>query len=156
MMAFHLLALLIASAAGATADPAPLEGINLDTSNFKKVQSEKKAYLIEFYSRMCGSCKEFAPAWHVMAQSATKWQIAPARVNIDDQKGMALAEKLGILEHGIPTVQLMRPDGELSKIMGGEDLEELLGKNHALIAKTLFERVPAEYKKLKVTGSAEL
>ena len=34
----------------------------------------------------------------------------------------ALAEKLGILEHGIPTVQLMRPDGELSKIMGGEDV----------------------------------
>merc|ERR1719235_2335206 len=155
-MVSHVFVFVITLAAGATADPDSLEGINLDTSNFKKVKGEKKAYVIEFYSRMCGSCKEFAPAWHVLAQTATKWQIAAARVNIDDSKGMDLAEKLGILEHGIPTVQLLRPDGELSKIMGGEDLEELQGKTHALIAKTLFEKVPAEYKRLKVTGSAEL
>merc|ERR1719198_2632352 len=78
----------------------------LDKSNFDEhVASSKTVSMVEFYSEMCGSCQEFAPTWNKLAKNVAG-QINTFKVNIDKPGGQALAEELGVLENGIPNVQL--------------------------------------------------
>ena len=49
-----------------------------------------------------GFCSEFEPTWIALARQATR--LEPARVNIDTEGGMELAERLGMLNEGIPAV----------------------------------------------------
>merc|ERR1719453_2963821 len=54
---------------------------------------------------MCGSCQEFTPTWKKLA-GMTKGEIETYKVSIDKPDGVALAQDLGVLEKGIPNVQL--------------------------------------------------
>lgn len=66
--------------------------------------TDERAVLVEFYSGMCGSCKEFAPTWTKIEKAAKS--IATAKVNIDEDEGMTLAESLGVLDEGLPNIRL--------------------------------------------------
>ena len=67
---------------------------------------DERAVLVEFYSGMCGSCKEFEPTWAKIEKAAKS--IATAKVNIDADEGLAIAESLGVLEEGLPNVRLFK------------------------------------------------
>jgi thioredoxin-like negative regulator of GroEL len=45
-------------------------------------------WVIEFYSDMCESCQEFAPAWHAFADAVEKLGgVKLGRVNVDSKAG---------------------------------------------------------------------
>ena len=51
-----------------TALAARAEPPSIDNANFGEVvTASRQPFVIEFYSEMCGSCKEFAPTWHAFA-----------------------------------------------------------------------------------------
>ena len=56
------------------------------------VVDSKEVYLVEFYSGMCGSCKEFSPIWNEVAASL-QGKIETEKINIDDKAGMEVAKK---------------------------------------------------------------
>jgi thiol-disulfide isomerase/thioredoxin len=53
---------------------------------------------------MCGACQEFAPTWAALA-AKTK-HVATGKINIDKAEGSDLAEKLGVLDEGLPNIRL--------------------------------------------------
>jgi len=53
---------------------------------------------------MCGSCQEFAPKWDELEKSVKS--IVTGKIDIDSKEGMQLAKRLGVLDQGIPNVQL--------------------------------------------------
>ena len=88
------------------------------------VQASPRAFLVEFFSGMCGYCQEFEPMWLELAKTTTR--LEPARVNIDTSGGMAVAELVGVINEGIPAVVLFneRQTDAHQTLMAG-DLEEL-------------------------------
>jgi len=68
----------------------------------EEVRSSPRVALVEFYSAACGYCAEFAPTWDKLVDQASR--LESARVNIDDDAGMAIATDLGVLDRGIPAV----------------------------------------------------
>ena len=68
-------------------------------AQFKDILAHKDAYALEFYSSMCGSCKEFSPVWDKYAKAGPP--VRTAKVNIDDAGGMELAQTLGVMEEGV-------------------------------------------------------
>jgi hypothetical protein len=52
--------------------------------------------LQEFYSAMCGSCKEFTPTWDQLNKSLHR-NVNTAKINIDEPEGMQVAQNLGVL-----------------------------------------------------------
>jgi thioredoxin-like negative regulator of GroEL len=84
---------------------ARLLAVDIDPSDFdKEVLQDERAWLVEFYSPMCGSCQEFTPVWEGLEGSMKS--LVLGKVNIDIPEGAKLADKLGVLEQGIPNVQL--------------------------------------------------
>ena len=67
--------------------------------------ADETVWLIEFYSPMCGSCKEFAPTWSLL-ESKLKNKLKTGKVNIDEKLGLKIAEETGALEEGIPHLRL--------------------------------------------------
>ena len=76
--------------------------------------SDDRVWLVEFYSDMCGSCKEFAPKWEKIEKSLSN--VATGKINIgiayslymfsflkeynivDNKAGMKIAKDLGVLQ----------------------------------------------------------
>ncbi|KAJ8603616.1 hypothetical protein CTAYLR_004848 [Chrysophaeum taylorii] len=81
------------------------------------VRRSPRAFLVEFYSGMCGSCQAFEPTWHELTREASR--LESARVNIDTETGMELAERLGILDLGIPAVVFYGSD-QYDPLMTGD------------------------------------
>src|SRR5258708_5835190 len=79
-------------------------GIHLDNENYKnEVLNSEEAWIIEYYSDKCGSCKQFEEIWDKVMKSVKKLKIG--RVNIDNEKGMSLAKEVNVLNEGIPNVR---------------------------------------------------
>lgn len=98
----------------------------LTTSNYNVVMKSKDYWLIEFYSKRCGTCQEFEPIWEEVLEKLKGIKIG--RVDIDEEEGMKLASKLDVLKEGIPNVSL-NYKGKLTSIMTGRELmksEELI------------------------------
>lgn len=70
----------------------------------QEVIGDERVFMVEFYSGMCGSCQEFSPTWAKLEKAAKN--IATAKVNIDEEEGMAFAGKIGVLEEGLPNIRL--------------------------------------------------
>eukprot|EP01064_Diplonema_japonicum_P031819 TRINITY_DN580_c3_g1_i3.p1 TRINITY_DN580_c3_g1~~TRINITY_DN580_c3_g1_i3.p1 ORF type:complete len:270 (+),score=72.66 TRINITY_DN580_c3_g1_i3:106-915(+) len=70
----------------------------------KEVIESKEVFAVEFYSKMCGSCKEFSPTW--TAYSSSSPPVKTATLSIDDSWVMTLATEIGVMEEGIPSVRL--------------------------------------------------
>lgn len=70
----------------------------------KNVIQDDRAWIVEFYSAMCGSCKEFAPTWDRIEMNLN--DVLKTKVNIDQKGGMEVAQYMGALEEGLPNVRL--------------------------------------------------
>merc|ERR1711976_340705 len=93
--------------------------LQLDSaSNVKKLESSEHAYAVEFFSSMCGSCKEFSPTWKKFVEKNKK-SIKFAAANIDTKEGMKFAQKMGALEEGIPNVKVFK-GSEVASIVKGD------------------------------------
>ena len=133
MAAFRLL--LLAAAALAA------DEIFLDADNFDSVVTASgKPWVVEFYSEMCGSCKEFAPTWHAFADKIAGVEgLGTARVCVDKKPGSKLAGGLaGLFDKGIPQVTYFANDAAAPKAFStlqGKSVPDLvasLGKVFAL------------------------
>jgi thiol-disulfide isomerase/thioredoxin len=105
-MHFLIKRLLICFLAVLLSSSVPIQGAeDLDLAAFKAtVLTDEKVWAVEFYSSMCGSCKEFNPTWTKVEKSLKS--IATTKVNIDTKEGMEIAKELGVLEEGIPNLRL--------------------------------------------------
>lgn len=74
------------------------------------VINSDEAWLVEFYSPMCGSCSEFATSWDKIEKNF-KASISTGKVNIDKKENMKLAQDLGVLDEGLPNVRLFHRRG---------------------------------------------
>lgn len=92
---FFSICLLLLGACRGDLDPASFE---------QEVLRDDRVWLIEFYSPMCGSCTEFTPTWTRLQNQMIS--IATGKINIDEEKGMALAQKLGVLDEGLPNIRM--------------------------------------------------
>ena len=82
------------------------EGLMLTSNNWgTEVLASKNVWIVEYYSKMCGSCKEFTPTWDAL-KSSLSGEYRTARVCIDSKPGMKLAKDQGVLAKGIPAVQV--------------------------------------------------
>ena len=80
--------------------------LTLSTEDFsKEIVKDDRVWIVEFYSAMCGSCKEFTPTWEKL-EFSLKSKVVLGKVNIDDQNSMKLAQSLGVLDEGIPCIRL--------------------------------------------------
>lgn len=136
MRAVFLLAAIVLPGSGAQ----HCTGLTIDTNNFSMLQKTGKAHLIKFYSRNEES-KAFFPTWKAMTKKMGMSHVLPAaRFNVDSHENHALAKELGVLDHGIPSVHLMTPDGALHKVMNSDAVGALKGNAHAdmeLLAKSM-------------------
>ncbi len=113
--------------------------LKIDIDNYdKEVNLSKEIWLIEFYSEKCSTCKEFSHVWNELVKKINYIRIG--RVNIDEPKGINLANKLNALENGIPCVRLNYGKDKTEDIMIGT--EEPFPS-----AKTLQNRVDTILKK---------
>eukprot|EP00759_Apiculatamorpha_spiralis_P010618 PhF_6_TR17368/c0_g1_i2/m.26593 len=71
----------------------------------------KRISVIKFYSPMCGTCKELAPAWNEFVKNFNK-HIEIYSINIDNDNGRAIADSLGAMEDGIPCVKVFSREGD--------------------------------------------
>ena len=93
---------------------------NLDEDNFDKIiGSSKESWLIEIFSERCESCRSFEPKWTQLVKKIDYLNIG--RINIDEPKGMNLANKLNALENGIPAVKLIISKDDIHNIMTGTE-----------------------------------
>ena len=93
---------------------------NLDEDNFDKIiGSSKESWLIEIFSERCESCRSFEPKWTQLVKKIDYLNIG--RINIDEPKGMNLANKLNALENGIPAVKLIISKDDIHNIMAGTE-----------------------------------
>ena len=83
-------------------------GEELGQSNFDVVLRDRRVWIVDVYSGMCGSCKAFSPMWEEFASTLDDVRIG--RVNIDTDDGLKLADSLGVLEQGVPHVCLFHED----------------------------------------------
>ena len=87
----------------------------LDPTRFTNdVLDDERVWAIEFYSGMCGSCKEFAPKWEFLQEKMSA--VVTSKVNIDEKPGMDLAQKLGVLQEGLPNIRLFSNTGQTQGI----------------------------------------
>jgi len=113
--------------------------IKLTAANYDTiVTNSDEAFMVEFSSKMCGSCKEFAPEWESLSQSLKR--IKTAHVYIDDADGQKIAEKLGVLEAGIPNVQLYTTSQPKTIMAGEVKTSKFLRKKIAPLVKGLKKR----------------
>lgn len=94
----------------------------------KLVQDDAHVWVVKFYSKMCGSCQAFAPAFEKAVESVEglHW----AQVNIDDKENVSLAKKMGILNEGIPNVKIFNmAEAPLPVVTGDTPTEDALIKS---------------------------
>ena len=109
------------------------------------VLESKEAFAVEFYSNMCGSCKEFAPVWDAYASENPP--VRTAKVDIDSKDAKEIADTLGVMAEGIPNIRVFSGADETgTSIMTGDPL-----KPHDLKTKILEALKPLK-KKGKKTG----
>ena len=104
----------------------------LNEDNFDKEMNTSNIWLIEIYSEKCESCRSFESHWEQLIKNIDYLNIG--RINIDEKKGMNLANKINALENGIPAVKLVFSKDDMKDIMTGT--EEPLPS-----AKTLKKRI---------------
>jgi thiol-disulfide isomerase/thioredoxin len=73
-----------------------------------------------------GSCKEFKPEWEALATALKR--VKTAHVMIDSPEGNKLATKLGVLEAGIPNVQLYTTEKPVTLLAGDVSTAKKLRK----------------------------
>ena len=91
----------------------------LDEDNFDKEINSSKIWLVEVYSEKCESCQSFELTWKQLIKNIDFLKIG--RINVDEMKGINLANKLNALENGIPAVKLIFSKDNIEDIMTGTE-----------------------------------
>lgn len=104
--------------------------LSIDASDFEqRVIGSNEVFLIEFFSEMCGSCQEFAPQWQRISENSQTLGLQTAKINIDRKDNLALAQRLGVLDDGLPSVRLFHrkvDSAGLKVLEEGEDADRVL------------------------------
>lgn len=90
--------------------------LNVDDFETEVIDSNY-IYLVKFFSSMCGSCKEFEPVWNTVVESVAK-KVKTGKVNVDKKDGLKIAEKLEVMEDGIPSLVLFTSKGAVPLKLG--------------------------------------
>jgi hypothetical protein len=118
--------------------------VALDITNYaSRVEKAPYAWLLEFYSTRCGSCAAFEGTFHAFTATedvATGFKGHVGRINIDSDGGMALAQKLGALDAGLPGVWVVPKNPPRAKLVygpedGNRSPEQLWGSVEAVLEK---------------------
>lgn len=89
---------------------------------YRNLKDSSNVALVEFYSKMCGSCKEFSKHWKKAAGELGD-EVIIKKVCIDDAHGMKIANSVGALSRGIPHVRLLvSKDGEDEALVAGRSI----------------------------------
>ena len=91
----------------------------LDEDNFDKEINSSKIWLVEVYSEKCESCQSFESTWKQLIKNIDYLKIG--RINVDEMKGINVANKLNALENGIPAVKLIFSKDNIEDIMTGTE-----------------------------------
>ena len=91
----------------------------LDEDNFDKEINSSKIWLVEVYSEKCESCQSFESTWKQLIKDIDYLKIG--RINVDEMKGINVANKLNALENGIPAVKLIFSKDNIEDIMTGTE-----------------------------------
>jgi thioredoxin-like negative regulator of GroEL len=90
---------------------------------WEKLHEDSHVWVVKFYSELCGSCQQFAPAFdgardHV---DGLHW----AAICVDTKSNLKIAQKMGVLEEGIPNVKLVNvAEQPLTVVSGDTPTEE--------------------------------
>ena len=89
----------------------------------KFVESDPRVWVLEFFSSKSGESKVFSRTWEALTVGLKR--IHAGVVDIDTEGGRALAEKLGAMQDGLPSVRLLyQKDGAAAKLMSGGELKK--------------------------------
>lgn len=82
------------------------------------IDKDPHVWCVKFFSRLCSSCKAFAPTFAEVQKQVPglHW----AQVSIDDKENIALAKRFGVLTEGIPNVKLINAGEVPLNIVSGE------------------------------------
>ena len=89
-------------------------------SHFKKILSDNKPILLDFYADWCGPCKIMAP---VLTQLKEKMGDRLRILKIDVDKNQSLAAQYQVM--GVPTLVLMQHQNVVWKQSGVMDINTL-------------------------------
>ena len=97
-----------------------MEIIHLEKDNFKKLISDEKKVLVDFYATWCGPCKMLGPILE-------NYQSNIKTIKVDTDEFSELAREYGIMS--IPTLVLIENGKEIKRNIGfinEDELEEFL------------------------------
>lgn len=117
--------------------------LHIDGASYAEMMEDDRVFMVEFYSGMCGSCQEFSPTWNKLEKAAKS--IATAKVNIDEPEGMEFAQKLGVLDEGLPNIRLFTstaPDHKGQSVLPGmpEPYKKIMSKVKGFLSSGLTKR----------------
>ncbi len=119
----------------------------IDVNNFEElVRNTNDIWLLEFYSERCGTCQEFEPTWKKVVPKINGVKIG--RINIDKKEGLKLAQNVGVLDNGIPNIQLMKGKTQDITIMRG--IDDLFDEQK------LLSTINLNLKKMQSLGNGDL
>ena len=88
--------------------------------NFKKLITENKLVLVDFWASWCSPCKAIAPVLESISETVKDCKIA--KHNIDNDPNIATAEGI----RSIPTMFLYKDGKHVETIVGAQDQSAIL------------------------------
>lgn len=129
-----------------------------DEEEYARLEQGDALTVVEFYSRMCGSCKVFSREWESAVEQLSG-EINFRRVCIDDGHGMKIANKVGALTRGIPHVRvLLDKEGPDAELVHGRSVESsvLVEKVRHVISEAGATKRNGRFVKANAAQSEEL
>ena len=142
LAAVALLPPVQAEGAGDTDGHVDLAVIDSESFTDLNIANGDDTWLIEFYSDMCGSCKQFKP---IFIELADKFPgIKSGACNIDTPQGMALANELNVLAGGIPHISLWGKQAQIFEAAEEHDIIDgtMQGKPRRTVDTGRYQYVP--------------
>eukprot|EP00746_Dinoflagellata_sp_MGD_P166066 gnl/MRDRNA2_/MRDRNA2_95724_c0_seq1.p1 gnl/MRDRNA2_/MRDRNA2_95724_c0~~gnl/MRDRNA2_/MRDRNA2_95724_c0_seq1.p1 ORF type:complete len:508 (-),score=99.33 gnl/MRDRNA2_/MRDRNA2_95724_c0_seq1:89-1612(-) len=127
---------------GSKSTPVPLQYRQIHLDNFNaRVRDSNFVWMLEFYSAMCGACQQFSPTFDELSKKLND-KVLIGKVNIDEHVGLKLAQNLGVLQHGVPSIRLYTaPGSEGQTVLNGISLLEGVDPTAESLAKVAFEHL---------------